>query len=230
MLPIAWYLFHAPGVTLRGTSEFDRQNARAIQRWLIDSLLMGVFAGTSDRTITAARATLRDASHTGRHFPELRLYHSLAIGGRITRVDERAVEELLELGYGKPKTFLALSLLYDGLDWNGTIYHVDHIIPQARAARRVLMGMNLPEHRIQEIGDSVNRLGNLQLLPAQENLEKGDIPFEAWLTSRSVTYRDRHLIQDAPDLWTATMLPEFVRSREQLIKQKLLALAEQVPA
>jgi len=230
VLPIAWYLFHAPGVTLRGSSEFDRLNARAIQRWLINSLLMGVFAGTSDRTIATARATLKDASQTSRNFPEAQLYHSLAIGGRMTRVDERAIEDLFELGYGKPKTFLALSLLDEDLDWNGTIYHVDHIIPQARAARRVLMGMNLPEHRIREIADAVNRLGNLQLLPAQENIEKGDLPFEAWITSRSEAYRDRHLIEHAPDLWTAAMLPEFVRSRERLIRQKLLALTEHVPA
>ncbi|TDE38929.1 DUF262 domain-containing protein [Antarcticimicrobium sediminis] len=230
VLPIAWYLFHAPGVTLRGSSEFDRHNARAIQRWLINSLLMGVFAGTSDRTIAAARATLKDTSQTSRNFPEVQLYHALAIGGRMTRLDERAIEELLELGYGKPKTFLALSLLYDDLDWNGIIYHVDHIIPQARATRRVLMGMNLPEHRVREIASAVNRLGNLQFLPAHENIEKGDMPFDAWITSRSDAYRDRHLIEHTPDLWTATMLPEFVRSRERLIRQKLLELTERVPA
>jgi hypothetical protein len=62
VLPIAWFLYHEPGVTLRGTSEIERHNARAIQRWLINSLLMGVFAGNSDRTISAARKTLRPSS------------------------------------------------------------------------------------------------------------------------------------------------------------------------
>ncbi|MEW2912297.1 DUF262 domain-containing protein [Leisingera sp. JC11] len=230
VLPITWYLFHAPGVTLRGSSEFDRQNARAVQRWLLNSLLMGVFAGTSDRTISIARTTLKDASHVSRNFPEEQLYHSLAIGGRMTKLDERGVEDLLELKYGKPKIFLALSLLYDDLDWGGTIYHVDHIIPKARAARRILMGMNLPEHRIREITGSVDLLGNLQLLPAQENIEKGDLPFESWITGRSDAYRDRHLIEHAPDLWTASMLPEFVRGRERLVRQRLLSLTEREPA
>ncbi len=228
VLPIAWYLFHAPGVTLRGSSEFDRQNARSVQRWLINSLLMGVFAGTSDRTISVARLTLKDAIQVSRNFPEEQLYHSLAIGGRMTRLDERGVEDVLELTYGKPKTFLALSLLYDDLDWGGTTYHVDHIIPKARAARRVLMGMNLPESRIREITGSVDLIGNLQLLPAQENIEKGDLPFESWITGRSDAYRDRHLIEHAPDLWTAAMLPEFVRSRERLIRKRMLALTGKV--
>jgi len=224
VLPIAWYLFHSPSVTLRGSSIFDQQNARGIQRWLVNSLLMGVFAGTSDRTISHARATLSSSIQTDRNFPEAQLYHALAIGGRLTRLDDRAVEDLFELGYGKPKTFLALSLLYNNLDWGGTVYHVDHIIPQARAARRVLMGMNIPEHKIREINAAVNRLGNLQLLPGQENLGKGDMPFEAWITSRSDGYREHHMIDDTPDLWTATMLPDFVRGRERLIRQRLLAL------
>ncbi|WP_172978847.1 DUF262 domain-containing protein [Roseovarius sp. THAF8] len=226
VLPIAWYLFQTPGMTLRGSSEFERQNARAVQRWLINSLLMGVFAGASDRTIAVARTTLKEVSQVSRNFPEEQLYHSLAIGGRMTRLDERGVEDLLDLKYGKAKTFLALSLLYDDLDWGGTNYHVDHIIPRARAARRVLMGMNLPENRVQEITTSVDLLGNLQLLSAQENIEKGDLPFESWITSRSDVYRDRHLIEHSPDLWTAAMLPDFVRGRERLIRQRLLALTE----
>ena len=229
-LPIAWFLYHAPGVTLRGTSEFDRQNARAIQRWLINSLLMGVFAGSSDRTISAARKVLKEASQTSRNFPEDQLYQALAIGGRLARLDERAVEDLLDLTYNKPRTFLALSLIYDDLDWSGTVHHVDHIIPRSRAERRVLMGTNLPEHRIHEIRASVDRLGNLQLLPGQENLEKSDIPFESWITGRSDSYKAKHLIAHTPDLWTEAMLPEFVREREKLIRQRLMALTGKVVA
>ncbi|MBZ8117370.1 DUF262 domain-containing HNH endonuclease family protein [Roseovarius sp. LXJ103] len=224
VLPIAWFLYHAPGVTLRGSSEFDCSNGRAVQRWLINSLLMGVFAGTSDRTISTARKTLKDASYDSRSFPEAKLYHDLVQGGRMTQVDERAVEDLLDLTYNKPRTFLALSLLYGDLDFSGAMHHVDHIIPRARADRRVLMSMNLTEARIREIAGAVDRLGNLQLLPGQENREKADLPFESWITGRSEAYRKRHLIAYEPDLWTALMLPEFVRSRERLIRERLLTL------
>lgn len=230
VLPIAWYLFHSPGVSLRGSSEFDRQNGRAIQRWLLNSLLMGVFAGTSDRTISVARTTLKDASQISRNFPEGELYDSLAIGGRMTTLDRRGIEDILELKYGKAKTFLALSLLYEDLDWGGTTYHVDHIIPKARAARRVLMGLNLPENRVREITGAVDLIGNLQLLPAQENIEKGDLPFESWITGRSGAYQTKHMIEHKPDLWTAAMLPDFVRSRERMIRDRLLALTEPVEA
>ncbi|WP_157132427.1 GmrSD restriction endonuclease domain-containing protein [Roseovarius sp. TM1035] len=145
-------------------------------------------------------------------------------------MDERAVEDLLDLSFNKPRTFLALSLLYDDLDWSGAVHHVDHIIPRSRAERRVLMGTNLPEHRIREIMASVDRLGNLQLLPSQENLEKSDIPFESWITGRSDGYKTKHLIAHTPDLWTEAMLPEFVREREKLIRQRLMALTGKVVA
>ncbi|MCV2866899.1 HNH endonuclease family protein, partial [Defluviimonas sp. WL0075] len=230
VLPIAYYLFRTPEFSFRGSIEFERVNAREMQRWLIQSLLLGVFAGSSDRTISLARGAIREGLRSDRGFPAARLYDVLATNGRIARLDARAIEDLLALEYGKAKTFLALSLLYDGLDWSAGTYHVDHIVPQARAGRRVLQGMNIPEHRIREIADSIDRLGNLQLLPGTENLEKSDLPFDAWITSRDRSYMDRHLIPDRLDLATAQMMPEFVREREKAIRQRLMRYASMVPA
>ncbi|MCP5389845.1 MAG: DUF262 domain-containing protein [Novosphingobium sp.] len=225
VLPIAYYLFRTPEFSFRGSTEFERVNAREMQRWLIQSLLLGVFAGSSDRTISLARGAIREGLRSDRSFPAARLYDALATDGRIARLDARAIEGLLALEYGKAKTFLALSLLYDGLDWTSGAFHVDHIVPQDRAGRRTLQGMNIPEHRIREITDSLNRLGNLQLLPGTENIEKRDLPFDAWITSRDRNYMDRHLIPDRLDLATAQMLPEFVREREKAIRQRLMRYA-----
>jgi hypothetical protein len=225
VLPIAYYLFRTPEFSFRGSTEFERVNAREMQRWLIQSLLLGVFAGSSDRTISLARGAIREGLRSDRGFPAARLYDVLATNGRIARLDARAIEDLLALEYGKAKTFLALSLLYNGLDWSTGVYHIDHIVPQDRAGRRTLQGMNIPEHRIREITDSLNRLGNLQLLPGTENIEKRDLPFDAWITSRDRHYMDRHLIPDRLDLANAQMLPEFVREREKAIRQRLMRYA-----
>ena len=224
VLPIAYYLYRMPDFSFRGSTEFERQNARQMQRWLLNSLLVSAFAGNSDRTIRLARAAIRENLKIDRNFPTERLFDALAIGGRISKLDERAIEGLLELEYGKPKTFLALSLLYDNVDWTRA-YHVDHIIPQAQALRRVLQGMNIPEHRIREIEGCVNKLGNLQLLAGEENLEKGDLPFDAWITSRDRYYCERNLIPDRLDFRTARMLPDFVREREKLIRERFMRLS-----
>jgi hypothetical protein len=227
ILPIAYYHFRSPDFNFRGSTEFERINAQAIQRWLIQSLLVSAFAGTSDRTISIARATIRVSLKTDRNFPAEMLYDALAVNGRISRLDARGIEAILDLEYGKSKTFLALSLLYDDLDWHSTSYHVDHIIPSVRAARRLLQGMNMPEHRIKEVTANVDRLGNLQLLPSSENIEKGAISFDSWITSRDRDYLRRNMIPDRLDLATAAMLPEFVQLREGLIRQRLMSFADE---
>lgn len=230
VLPLVYYLYKTPDFDFRGSSEFERVNAAAMHRWLLNSLLVSAFVGHSDQTITTARAAIRDHLRVARDFPAQKLFDALAKGGRLSQVDERTIEELLQLQYGKPRTFVALSLLYQGIDWNGSAWHIDHIIPQADAQKNVLRGRNLPEHRIQEILGAVNSLGNLQLLRSDENIEKSAMPFRSWITGRRTDFHDQHLIPDRLDLCDVLSLPEFVREREKLIRERLLELLGQVPA
>ena len=224
ILPLVYYIYNQPDFDFRGSSEFERSNASSMHHWLLNSLLVGAFVGASDQTITTARATIRDHLRIARDFPATKLFDAMAKGGRLSRVDERTIEELLEMQYSKPRTFVALSLLFPGIDWNGSNWHVDHIIPQADAQKNVLRGRNLPEHRIAEITTVANSLGNLQLLRADENAEKGAIPFRSWITGRDRDFLTRHMIPDRADLWDVTSLPEFVQEREKLIRQRLLQL------
>ena len=217
MLPIAYFLYHTPDFTFRGSSDFERKNARLIQTWLLQSLLVSAFAGTSDRTISQARAAIRESLDRERNFPTERLFDAIGRNGRLSRLDERGFKEVLALEHKSAKCFFALSLFYDNLDWGGTLYHADHIIPKSHADRRALMSMNVPEHRIKEIMACVNRIGNLQLLPANENLEKSDMPFDAWMQTRDGLFRDRHFIPNRIDHWHATKLPEFIAEREKLV-------------
>lgn len=224
VLPLVYYIYNTPGFDFRGSSEFERLNASAMHLWLVNSLLVSAFVGHSDQTITAARTTIRDHLRVGRDFPMQKLFDAMAKGGRLSQVDERTIEELFEMQYGKPRTFVALSLLYQDIDWNGSTWHVDHIIPQADAQKNVLKGRNLPEHRIQEIIGAVNSLGNLQLLRGDENIEKGALPFRSWITGRRVDFYDQHMIPERLDLCDVLTLPEFVREREKLIRKRLLEL------
>lgn len=230
VLPLIYYIYRTPDFDFRGSSEFERANAAAMHYWLVNSLLVSAFVGHSDQTITTARATIRDHLSVARDFPTQKLFDAMAKGGRLSQVDERTIEELLEMQYGKPRTFVALSLLYKGIDWNGSAWHVDHIIPQADAQKNVLRGRNIPEHRVQEILGAVNRLGNLQLLRGDENIEKGALPFRSWITGRRLDFHDQHMIPERLDLCDVMWLPEFVREREKLIRQRLLELLGRVPA
>ncbi|KAF0173502.1 MAG: hypothetical protein FD162_1786 [Rhodobacteraceae bacterium] len=224
VLPLVYYIYKTPDFDFRGSSEFERVNAAAMHHWLVNSLLVSAFVGHSDQTITTARAAIQDHLKVARDFPTQKLFDAMAKGGRLSQVDERTMDELLEMQYGRPRTFVALSLLYQGIDWNGSNWQIDHIIPQADAQKNVLRGRNLPEHRIQEILGAVNSLGNLQLLRGDENNEKGALPFRSWITGRRMDFHDQHMIPDRLDLCDVMWLPEFVREREKLIRKRLLEL------
>lgn len=223
ILPITYYLYNTPNFDFRGSSEFERMNAAAMHFWLLNSLLVGAFSGQSDQTISTARAVIRDhlLIDRERDFPTQKLFDAMARSGRISQVDDRVIEEILDLQYGKPRTFIALSLLYHDVDWSGSTWHLDHIVPQADAQKSILRGRNIPDYRVEDILNSVNRLGNLQLLRSDENIEKSDLPFRSWITGRRVDFHEQHMIPHRLDLCDVMALPEFVKEREKLIRKRL---------
>jgi uncharacterized protein with ParB-like and HNH nuclease domain len=224
LLPIAYYLYKINQGSLDGSTPFEAANAKRIQNWLLGSLLNGVFSGTSDRTIGLSRSILQNSLKTGRDFPYRALIQGLATRGRVTSFDDNNIENILEIQYGKKTCFLALSLLYDGHSWGSAQHHIDHIIPRSLASRNELMSMNIPESRIQLILESVNKIGNLQILLGRENLEKYNTPFAQWIQTRDKEFLECHLIPSDPTLWHVSALPEFVEVREKLIRQRLRKL------
>lgn len=224
LLPIAYYLYRIERGSLDGSTPFEAANAKRIHHWLLGSLLNGVFGGSSDQTIGMARAIVQEALKTGQDFPYRALVQGLASRGRVTEFNDNNIDGVLDTEYGKRTCFLALSLLYDAQAWGSTQHHIDHIIPRSLANRKALMAMNLPESRIQRILDSVDRLGNLQLLLGRENLEKSNTPFAQWIQTRDGEFLDKHLLPNIPTLWDVTALPEFVDARENLIRQRLRRL------
>ncbi|NVK57345.1 MAG: DUF262 domain-containing protein [Alteromonadaceae bacterium] len=221
-LPIVYYLYRTQGFDFRGTSEFERLNAEEIHYWLLNSLMVSAFVGHSDQTIATARATIRTHLEGGeRSFPKEKLFSAMARGGRLSKVDHRTIEEILYLEYKSPRAFIALSLIYPDRNWLNDSYHVDHIIPQSDAQKNILRGRNISEHLITDIMGSVNRLGNLQLLRSDENIEKSDLPFRSWITGRHQGYYSDHMIPQQLELADVLKLPDFVRARENLMRQRL---------
>ncbi|GGK28365.1 DUF262 domain-containing protein [Salinarimonas ramus] len=224
LLPIAYWLHKADAGGLDGSTPFETRNAGKIHRWLVGSLLNGVFGGNSDSTIGRARAILQAERGPDADFPVRPLVRGLASRGRVAGFDEAAIDALLDATYGRRTCFLALSLLYDAHAWGVTPHHVDHIIPRALANRKALMAKNLSETEIVRILEAVDRVGNLQILPARENLEKSDLPFSTWIQTRDEAFLERHLIPADSNLWDVRALPDFVRARERLVRARVRAL------
>ena len=126
---------------------------------------------------------------------------------------------MLDRIYGQQQTFLALSLLYDDASWGTMQYHQDHIFARSLFKSRELSALG----RLDWIGKK-DRLGNLCLLLAPENMGKQDMPVDEWLQSRESGFLKRHLIPEDRALWKFEHFPEFLKAREELVRRRLKSL------
>ncbi|MDF1722046.1 MAG: DUF262 domain-containing HNH endonuclease family protein [Minwuia sp.] len=185
LLPIAYYVSRLGQTRLDGSTPFEARNRESIRLWLLGALLNNVFGGNSDQTIGIARALVRDGMGHSSDFPFMELSEGLQKRrGRTVAFDSNNTDALLDTRYGQRTCFLGLSTIYDEHNWGSAIYHIDHIIPRSLGARKNLQRLELPEPRIEEILQCVDRIGNLQLLPGRENSEKSNMEFFDWIGTR----------------------------------------------
>jgi hypothetical protein len=219
IIPVIYFLFKNPGVTLRGSTPFDARNAQHIRRWLIMALLKGAFGRASDNLLRDIRAQIDALPNPGVDFPVDAINATIGKTGLSVGFDDFAVDDVLNLTYGGQQTFLALSLLYDDATWGTMQFHQDHIFARGLFKPKELSSLN----RIEWISRK-ERLGNLCLLLASENIGKQDMPVAEWLSSREPGFLKRHLIPQDRDLWTFERFPDFLKARELLVRDRLKAL------
>ncbi len=223
ILPIAYYLsMKNPGEAYLTHSRFS-QDRRAIREWLIRSLLKsGIWGSGLDTLLTALRQVIRDNGSDD--FPVARIREAMERRGRSLVFEDKELENLADMGYGDRRTFALLSLLFPFVDLRNQ-FHVDHIFPKARFTDRKLRDAGVPDDKIADFKQRMNRLANLQLLQGAENNEKrARMPAE-WLrrsqpdpASRQA-YRDRHLLGEAPE--SITEFDTFYDKRRERLKAEI---------
>lgn len=228
LIPIIYYFLKHPTVTLRGSTPLDVRNASAVRRWLSMVLLNNAFGGQSDNVLRDTRRVLQERA-AGVDFPAEALSAVLAQSGRPARFDDTAIDNFLEITYGKQTTFLALSLLYDDNSWGVSPHQQDHIFPKSLLQPRRLERAGIPSEKHDRYQELVNRLANLQLLLAHENQEKSDQDFFDWLSTRDPSFRQRHLIPQDDEVLRLEKFEEFIVARESLIRERLRKLFPPIP-
>jgi len=211
LVPIAYYLYQHPRLTLLGESNADVLNAKQVRIWFISALLNHVLGGTSDTMLSKLRETLQIEKKPNCDFPIAALDETVRATGRVYASSKKAFENIFSITYGKETCFLALSLLYDDRNW-GTISHsIDHLFPRAEFKRK------LPDR----LGSYCDDFGNLALVIRDENSGKKDRPLDEWLATRSPEYLKRHLIPPDPSLWHIERFEDFLIERRKLIQARL---------
>jgi hypothetical protein len=147
-------------------------------------------------------------------------------GGRKSiSFSEDDIDSLLDLQYGKAKTYCVLSLLYPGLN-SAYKYHQDHIHPQSLFKAKSLSKLGVDAEDIDVFLSEFNKLPNLQLLEATSNIEKSDQAFGEWLDVNFPTleakesYLRQNLIATSQSLELTDFLA-FIEVRKQYMKEQL---------
>jgi Protein of unknown function (DUF1524) len=212
LIPIAFYLYQHPKLTLRGESAVEVANAARVRVWLLSVLLNRVLGGSSDSILTKLREALQMNHRPNGDFPIAAVDEAVRAAGRIAASSQDAVENVLGITYGEDTCFLALSLLYDERNWGTIQYSIDHLFSQDD-----FKGKNVPDH-IKELRDD---FGNLALVIGDENSGKKNRPLDEWLATRSQEYLKRHLIFTDQSLWHMEKYENFLIERRKLLKAKV---------
>jgi hypothetical protein len=212
LIPIAFYLYQHPRLTLRGESAIEVANAGRVRVWLLSALLTRVLGVSSDSMLTRLRDALQMHHKPNGDFPIGGLDEAVRAAGRIAASSEDAVEIVLGTSYGDDTCFLALSLLYDERNWGTITYSTDHLFAQDDFKKK-----NVPDN----IKDLRDDFGNLALVIGDENSGKKNRPLDEWLATRSPEYLSRHFIPADQSLWHLENYERFLIERRKLLKARI---------
>ena len=187
-------------------------------------LLKGTFGGQPDSIYPIMRNIINE--NRGK-FPlaEIILYYK----GKRKSISftEDDVDSILEMQYGKARTYCALTLLYPALNYSFK-YHQDHIHPKSLFNNRnlVKLGIINEDQKLLYL-DRFNKLPNLQLLQATQNIEKSNKNFNLWLNESypnqadEQTYLMQHHIPSGTNLEFSNFI-EFFDLRRRVLREKLI--------
>lgn len=227
IIPIAYFIYKNDFEDSIVHSSHRESDRKAIKEWLARVLLKGTFGGQPDSIYPKMRDLINE--HLGK-FPLQETIAHYRGGRKSISFSEDDIDNILDLQYGKAKTYCALSLLYPGLN-SAYKYHQDHIHPQSLFKTKLLAKQGVEPEDIELYLSEYNKLPNLQLLEATSNIEKSDKPFEEWLNTNYPTqeakesYLRQNLIAPTQSLELTDFLA-FVTARKQYMKEQLIRMLD----
>jgi hypothetical protein len=207
LIPLAYYV-HSRGL---GDSYRDQPKHAAdralVRSWTLRSLIK---AGVWGSGLDSLLRDLRDVidKHGADGFPIKQIESSMAARGKSLVLGDEEVEDLLNLKYGRNRTFAVLAILFPHVNTRN-VHHVDHIFPRAMLHTPKLKALGFDTDAIAAMQDQRDRLPNLQLLEGPENIAKSATDPLSWVTSNySEDGRSAHLERHAVP-WMPSAAEEF---------------------
>jgi len=232
LLPIAYYLKHRALDESYLSSDLHKLDREKLRTWVLRSLLkVGVWGSGQDQLLGALRKAIRDHGNSG--FPADQIEAAMLPLGKSLRFGPEELDALLDLQYGKPRTFVTLSLLYPKFSFESEI-HVDHVFPQKLFYKKALGAAGVSSDQFDDYLALMNGLPNLQLLPGAVNIKKQAVMPRVWIdgldsgsdaaqaAARREAYLAEHDLHGVPE--SMLEFPEFYETRKKRMRERLAVL------
>ncbi len=232
LLPLAYYVKHRGLDESYLSSDSHKQDRDRLRAWVLRSLLKrGVWGSGQDTLLSALRKAIREHGSAG--YPVDQLEAAMAPLGKSLKFGPDEIEGILDLQYGKPRTFVALSLMYPKFSFESEV-HVDHVFPQKLFYKQALSAAGVPSDQFDDYLALMSGLPNLQLLPGNVNIKKQAVMPRVWIdgldsgsdeaqaAARREAYLAEHDLHGLPD--SMLDFPEFYETRKKRMRERLEAL------
>lgn len=188
LIPVAYYVHHRGLDHSYRESPKTRADREALRSWVLRSLIVrGIWGSGLDTLLRDLRQVIKSQGDT--EFPVAAIERAMSLRGKPLAVTEALIDDILNLSYGKARTFAVLAALFPHVDTRNQ-FHVDHVFPATQLDRKRLRRLSNPDgtpvftaEEIDDIIDRRDRLPNLELLPGLENIGKSDKAPDEWLAA-----------------------------------------------
>ena len=216
-LPILYYIYHK-GIYGNFANSVNFKGERdTIKQWLLKSLILRTFTGSSDGALNISRKAFTDDITSCKLFPNINSFpvQELSKVLKQNSLSTESYEQMLYTQKDDKFAFSILALLYPNLDYKNNNFHLDHLHPAASYKNAIAEW------------STYNSILNLEMLDANENESKNDKPLKQWVAEETKNsdrqaFLKNHLIPDV-DL-SLNKFNEFIEARKALLVSKLESL------
>lgn len=186
LVPVAYYVHQRELDHSYRESPKTREDRQALRSWVLRSLIVrGVWGSGLDTLLRDLREVIRTEGLSA--FPVAAIEQAMSHRGKPLAITEALVDDILNLEYGRPRTFAVLAALFPHVDTRNQ-FHIDHVYPASQLDRGKLRRIKLSDGTRQFASEQIDallaqrdRLPNLQLLPGLENIGKSAKAPDDWL-------------------------------------------------
>lgn len=217
------YLVLIPLVYVRYYFPQAWKEVKDVDTYLLRSLLSGAFGGQSDYLLDALVKKISEI----KKFDSNEAFTVIRSQGRSLELTE---DKFWQMGYGSKTIHLLFNLWYPTFThlpaYDNNLPQVDHVFPKSRLAQIKILNPETGRHVMKYREDARNQLANCMLLTREENGASGksDTPPAVWFSGKSSEYLELHLIPKDPKLWEMDRYEDFIKARQELIRERFNSL------